>query len=261
MFKLARLILSFISLSSTNLFFSSEALAQSVGVKECHITGEKSLSKILQASLSLSSKGYLITIKEKNTTQLFGLTRDFRYYYDSSNFFFLEVTSPAKISSDGSFLLIVSAGAKSGCIFKGKLVFDVGVKEQLFPKNDIAFCKDAITRAEITIEKANASIFEVEKLRHHYKDHPKNLDFMYSFPIMGRGAGNVINSPVLLKSISTNIVANCKDIGMVRFGIYGTDDARSFGLLNNGKVQEFKCIASGAANPPWGSEHCAGFSF
>ena len=258
MFKLPRLILCCIALLPINFFFSSKAMAQSVGVKECDLTGETISSKILQASLSLSEKGYLITLKGKNETQSFGLTKNLNYYYDSSNFFFLEEITPAKISSDGSFLLIVPVTPKRGCTFRGKLVFDPGVKDKLFPPNDIDFCKDAITRAEIMLENAKASA-TVEKAKHYHKNPPNHRHFSYSLALMGPGTENVLNSPVFLKNITTNIISNCKDIGMVRFGIYATDHARSFGLMNDGNVRGFQCKESSGSNSqefPWGTEHC-----
>jgi hypothetical protein len=248
MSKLVYVIVYCLLLLPASLLFSPKALAQSVGLRECdeslRLYTFNPVSKILKASLSLSPRGYLLNIQEENKVQVFGLTDDLNYYYSSNNLFRLEGVRPAKIASDGSFRLILPMTLNKGCTFTGKLAFETGAREKLFPRTDpTATCRSAISLAEMRLMSIkNVYVHGVEKFPHNYRDYPSGRRFVRRFILLGSATPDVIASPVLLTSISTNIISNCKDVGIVKFGQYRTDYIRTYGLLRNNKVKPFQCV-------------------
>ena len=53
-----------------------------------------------------------------------------------------------------------------------------------------------------------------------------------------------MNSSKLLTSIATPIIDSCDSISLVSFSVYKTHWYQHFGLMPNGKVEEFKCVGS-----------------
>jgi hypothetical protein len=188
------------------------------------------------------------------------LTRDLGYYYDSSRLFFLEGASPAQIAPDGSFLLILPHTPRRVCTYKGKLEVENGSKEILFSKNSFQnnSCENAITKARVKIEGSNTRIVNLDKRKHYYTDFPSGRNMEYSFWLVGPGISNLINSDVLLTSLSSDIISNCRTIGIVIFGLYQSESVVTYGLMKNGMVQKFKCVDAVRNRPIvlWGYESC-----
>lgn len=265
MSKLDYLTVYCISLFSCSFFVTPQALAQNVGLRECseslRLSTFNPVSNILQASLSLSQRGYLLTITEENNVQTFGLTNQLTYYYDSSSLFQIEGITPPKIASDGSFLLVLPITPQSGCSYTGRLAFEDGVREQLFPATDpTASCRNAITLAEIRLITKNVQIFETEKQPHNYQSYPMGRSLNLSFSLIGPGTESILASPVFLTTISTDITLGCGDIGLIRFGKYQSEDIKSFGFMNDSTIRPFLCLAHAERGDvsvlPWGYELC-----
>lgn len=260
MLKIVRLILCSISIATFNFFLSEVSLSQAIGIKECDL-GRVSLikSKIYKASLKPSSKGYLLELEDGDGKQVFGLTKQLSYYYDSSGQFILENTAPAQIAPDGSFILILPITARNGCIYKGKLMFENGSKEQLFSQTDP--CQLALIKSKLKIDNANIRIDDLSKQKHEYKNYPTGRRLEYAFSMHGPGLTSFLSSNVLLTSLSANIISSCKDVGLVTFGRSQTDEFITYGLMQNGKVQAFKCVPADRrrerqTTPTWGYTVC-----
>lgn len=56
-------------------------------------------------------------------------------------------------------------------------------------------------------------------------------------------------------SIATRTIKNCPHIGLVSFGVYKTDGASLYGLVN-GQVIEFPCEEDQSQPPRWGKNRC-----
>lgn len=173
----------------------------------------------------------------------------------------MEGISPALISSDGSFILILPHTPRRGCTYKGKLVFENGSKEQLFrqsssPSN--GSCQDSIIKSKIKIESANTRIINLDKRKHNYNSYPNGRYMSYSFWIIGPGLSNLISSPRLLSSLSADIISNCNNVGIVSFGLYQSENGVTYGLMKNGAVQKFKCLDAdrNRQTDPWGYVSC-----
>lgn len=262
MSKLVQLIACCLGLLSASFLFSPKAIAQTVGLRECdeslRLHTFNPVSKIRKASLSLSPKGYLLTIDEENEVQTFGLTSQLDYYYASSRFIrIIEGIRPALIASDGSFRLVFPVTPRSGCTYTGKLTFEAGAKEKLFPSTDTrSACRSSVALAQIKLSSfKNVQLLRSEKFRHEYSDYPDGRHSGYKFVFHGTDVRNVLASPVFLTTISTDIISNCKDIGIVTFGKYRTDHFETYGLLRNNKVASFQCI-NPSKKLSWGEVNC-----
>jgi hypothetical protein len=267
MSKLVQLIVCCLCLLPASLLFSPKAIAQTVGLRECdealRLNSFNPVSKIRQASLSLSPRGYILTIVEENEVQTFGLTNQLDYYYASSRLFqVIEGIRPALITSDGSFRLAFPVTPRNGCIYTGKLTFVAGAKEKLFPSTDSrSACRSAFALAQIKLSSLkNVHLLRSEKFSHNYSDYPDGRHSGYKFVFHGTDVRNVLASPVFLTTISTDIISNCKDIGIVEFGKYQTDNINTYGLLRNNKVTSFQCInptkKPSTKKPSWGEVTC-----
>ncbi|MFN5857660.1 MAG: hypothetical protein ACK456_17500 [Pseudanabaenaceae cyanobacterium] len=255
MSKLFKLVVCCLGLLPVSLLFSPKAVAQTVGTREC-IRVLTPVSEIRRASLSPSPEGYILTVVEEDGVHTFGLTSDLNYYYSSRRIFRTEGAYPALIASDGSFRLALPVGAPSGCTYTGKLTFQPGAREKLFPRGDSgAACRSAVSLAEIKLRGVkNVFLWRSEKFRHNYSDYPDGRHSGYQFIIYGAGIGDVFRSRIFLTTISTDIISSCKDVGMVRFGEYQTDHFDIYGLLRNNKVVLFQCTTKKPIS--WGQDGC-----
>lgn len=89
-------------------------------------------------------------------------------------------------------------------------------------------------------------------------DHPPGRDRYVHFSMGGRPAVDVFNSPQLMMGLSENIIEACPSVGMVSFQHYGSDEARTYGIMHNGQIQFFPCTGSihDTSPRPWGTRYC-----
>ncbi|MEN9520213.1 MAG: hypothetical protein RLZZ381_2801 [Cyanobacteriota bacterium] len=110
------------------------------------------------------------------------------------------------------------------------------------PSNIKQQCLSAITGAKNKLENGrqlkitSSSISDVSS-----SDHPQNRPDALGFTMQGASVGSVLTSPVFMNSIAEKVINNCNSISMVTFGVNGTDEAETFGLMPNQKVQLFEC--------------------
>ncbi|KST66557.1 hypothetical protein [Mastigocoleus testarum] len=110
-------------------------------------------------------------------------------------------------------------------------------------------CRAAITTATNRLEK-NPSLKVVQSPtdRVPYDYYPQGRPHRQSFYLQGAGVKPIMNSSVLMASIAKPVINNCNSVSLVSFGTFGTDWIEDFGLMSNGKVQQFNC-PSGFAPP------------
>ena len=254
------------------------AKSKKIGTVTCQlespISEERNTRPMTKATLETKGDGYILKFTEilENRQSETVWDLDSKLLIDEAesdggswNLTSYDRRSPVSIKPTGQFEIKMMVSSRSFCTFSGTLQFIGKSKAQLF-LNSSSFskapkltassnCKDAVKKAERMLENAKTRVI-TEKQKHYYKNPPSNRHFSYSFALMGAGSKNVLNSPVFLNNITTNIISNCKDIGMVGFGIYATDTIYSFGLMNDGKVREFRCKRPFSSEPPWGYVPC-----
>lgn len=87
----------------------------------------------------------------------------------------------------------------------------------------------------------------------------------YWIDFSGRSAGDVAFSPMLLRSVASDMVRQCPELSSVHFGLMGTSDGSShFGIIDN-EVRQFVCGATidelgysgrDRSSLPWGTTVC-----
>ncbi|HEY9826983.1 MAG TPA: hypothetical protein V6D19_16205 [Stenomitos sp.] len=120
-------------------------------------------------------------------------------------------------------------------------------------------CQNTIQKAKTRIESKKTSVIAIHNYKHRYEDNPKNRPLGYVFFISGTGVDNILNSRLFLTDITTSIIANCNSVSLVTFGVARTDAGETYGLMKNGKVEPFKCIAPNSDQqfqPNWGEQIC-----
>lgn len=120
-------------------------------------------------------------------------------------------------------------------------------------------CQNAISNSIRRIENARSTVVKFEQFKQRYQDYPTNRSLGYYVLISGEGAVDVMSSKVFLTDITTQISSNCKSISSVTFGKYKTGWIRSYGLMENGKVEPFECLAPRRGveiKLAWGKEIC-----
>lgn len=106
-------------------------------------------------------------------------------------------------------------------------------------------CVNAISSVENQLQSdrnLTIELSQIEKLQ-YYPDHPEGRPNGYGLGMSGDAAFSVMGSPVLLNSLSTEVIDSCSSISLVEFGIYQTGNVRTFGLMGDDEVKEFQCPA------------------
>lgn len=117
-------------------------------------------------------------------------------------------------------------------------------------------CRSAIASVENQLKSdrnLTIELSQIERLQYH-PDHPEGRPNGYKVGMKGDAAFSVLGSPVLLNSLSTEIINNCNSVSLADFGIYQTGNVRTFGLMSNGEVEEFQCPADYDDYPILGSD-------
>lgn len=70
------------------------------------------------------------------------------------------------------------------------------------------------------------------------------------------GGENLMNSPVLMKSMATELFSQCGAAGSVIFGLRQSDRSEVFGKMTDGTIQKFDC-AEDSTNITWGEQPCS----
>ena len=88
-----------------------------------------------------------------------------------------------------------------------------------------------------------------------YLGRPINKTSAYQFVF--RGGEDILRSPILMKTLASQVLQNCNEPGTVTFGLDQTDAFAVYGVIN-GRVQAFNCY-EGIRFPrqmPWGQRIC-----
>lgn len=86
-------------------------------------------------------------------------------------------------------------------------------------------------------------------------DRPLYATHSAYFIVEQSGGSNLMHSPVLMKSIATDIFAKCDAAGSVIFTFNNSDWVEIYGKFTDGSVKSFKC-AEDLTTIPWGTQPC-----
>ena len=92
---------------------------------------------------------------------------------------------------------------------------------------------------------------------HDYTDSPVNRRHFIFFQFIADGT---VGDAVFRKSIASQIIYNCKTIGIVKFGGFvsrpGSFVTDAYGFIPSGKVVRFQCLYGRRVKPRWGQAWC-----
>jgi hypothetical protein len=103
-------------------------------------------------------------------------------------------------------------------------------------------CQDAINRSRSKLEMVNSRVGSSNIRNHSYTSYPEGRSLEYVIGIRGSGSADVLNSPVFLRSIADDIISQCKDIGLFSVGLDRSSIGRSYGIMYDGSVKQFRCV-------------------
>ena len=70
-----------------------------------------------------------------------------------------------------------------------------------------------------------------------------------------RGGKNLMNSPVVMNSIATELFKKCDAAGSIIFGLNKSERSEIFGKMTDGTIQKFECTEN-LENIIWGTQTC-----
>jgi len=136
-----------------------------------------------------------------------------------------------------------------------------------FPISDR--CRIAIQKAKVSIEKTKAQIVYIRQFEQNalgYNDYPENRNLGYDIVLQNErradGTIRILESPVFMNNLTTQIVSSCETVSSVSFWEYQSSFSVDFALMKNGKVEEIKCVfydsRIGQKEPTviWGQRAC-----
>jgi len=89
-----------------------------------------------------------------------------------------------------------------------------------------------------------------------YNDFPDDQPVIISLTMRGNDADTVMNSPQLLTAITQTIINGCSKVGMVSYGVAGTDWQVDFGQIGN-QIRQFECVdVEDSRRNEWGHTGC-----
>jgi hypothetical protein len=116
------------------------------------------------------------------------------------------------------------------------------------PTIDVKQCTQAVSAAKLKLQKIDRlqliSIKKIKATQSSYINYPSNRPFIYSIIMNGLGGENTMNSPKIMQEIGSRIITYCPSVAAVTFGIDQTDWGQMVGIVNNEKIEEFKCVDS-----------------
>ncbi|MCU0567084.1 MAG: hypothetical protein MUF49_10860 [Oculatellaceae cyanobacterium Prado106] len=104
-------------------------------------------------------------------------------------------------------------------------------------------------------------VLDLDESRGYLGDRSQELQFImgdFSRPGLTPDGRAVLQSPVLMQSMATEIISDCPSIGSVVFAAADSEWAISFGLIEGG-VQAFQCLQREpweSSPAPWGFLDC-----
>lgn len=130
-------------------------------------------------------------------------------------------------------------------------------------------CEEALVSAREKLNSvSDANVVDFGSSRHEYLEYPDDRVLVYDFTLENNdGAISVMNSPEFLTIITTWVIDSCDSIGVVDYGIIGSDWVRSYGIMDADTYQieqqigQFECLDPRIApeetdEVPWGYQAC-----
>jgi hypothetical protein len=121
-------------------------------------------------------------------------------------------------------------------------------------------CTAAVEKAVDRLEEINhLDVVDVSttNLSERYQNFPGNAPLGVTFAMQGRATENVLNSPQLMTTVSTQMISECQPVSWVRFGFYRSDWYVDYGLINNTVAAFDQCSdPSSPGLPNWGEIFC-----
>jgi hypothetical protein len=157
-------------------------------------------------------------------------------------------------------------------IYRTFISFVIFSSFSLFPINNFSVAQEInqnCSTALILSKKRLKNIDKIQTIVVHtydvskaYPDHPVGRSQGYILAMQGSAVSSIMNSPKFMISVAQNIIKNCKDFGMVTFGLDHSGWGISVGLLSNDRIGIFKCLdykprAKNQKKLSWGEEYCS----
>jgi len=130
------------------------------------------------------------------------------------------------------------------------------------PVQKVRDCATTVLEARNTLEEGrdvNISEIRSSSVSNSYSDYPEGRPMSYRFKLGGSAAADIMYSPQLMTMLSQSIIGSCGTVSNVTFAVDQTDWERTYGLVGQGRVEEFRCIEAGrgsSSSLAWGYKFC-----
>jgi hypothetical protein len=119
-------------------------------------------------------------------------------------------------------------------------------------------CRTAINQTINNIERGrrvNISNLDFYFNNDFFISAPTNSPYIVLFPMKGVATDSIMNSPVFLTNLSSQLLTQCNSLSAVGFGQDDTDWNYLFGRINN-RVRQFQCTDQIRSDLNWGEWNC-----
>jgi hypothetical protein len=130
------------------------------------------------------------------------------------------------------------------------------------PVQTVQDCATTLVEVRDTLEQGrDVSVQEIHRsdVSNSYADYPAGRPISYRFKLSGSAAADIMNSSRLMTTLSQEIIESCDTVSEVTFGIDHSDWVSTYGLLGQGRVEEFRCVEVGRGHRfslAWGYQFC-----
>ncbi|MGG6263979.1 hypothetical protein ACQ4M3_22100 [Leptolyngbya sp. AN03gr2] len=124
---------------------------------------------------------------------------------------------------------------------------------------DSRSCTTALFKAQnqLSANRKVETAIRIRDVSKTYRDSPSDRPMNYVFILSGADADTVMKSPQRLKAPATDVIQNCRSVGMVSFALSASGWYHSVGIMPGRKFDFFKCFeADRPTQIVWGEQYC-----
>ncbi|MCU0552435.1 MAG: hypothetical protein MUC48_24145 [Leptolyngbya sp. Prado105] len=125
---------------------------------------------------------------------------------------------------------------------------------------DSRSCTAALFKAQnqLSANRKVETAIRIRDVSKTYRNSPSDRPMNYVFILSGADANTVMKSPQRLKAPATDVIQNCRSVGMVSFALSASGWYHSVGIMPGRKFDFFRCVeADRLTQLVWGEQSCS----